>query len=131
MESLQPYPIANTLTARMHKGLNSTLDERQTPVVTHSLRGEGFDASEDGTGRGTPLVPVAVDTYNGTITGENLIDNTLTAKVDNKSVWFRVDEIETGVARTIVQVRTRAGGTDILLAAELDKQIAVKLTQTR
>lgn len=26
--------------------------------VTHSLRGEGFDASEDGTGRGTPLVPV-------------------------------------------------------------------------
>jgi hypothetical protein len=27
--------------------------------VTHTLRGEGFDASEDGTGRGTPLVPVA------------------------------------------------------------------------
>lgn len=24
----------------------------------HALRGEGFDASEDGTGRGTPLVPV-------------------------------------------------------------------------
>jgi len=28
--------------------------------VTHSLRGEGFDASEDGTGRGTPLIPVAM-----------------------------------------------------------------------
>lgn len=28
--------------------------------VAHSLRGEGFDASEDGTGRGTPLVPVEV-----------------------------------------------------------------------
>ena len=27
--------------------------------VAHSLRGEGFDASEDGTGRGTPIVPVA------------------------------------------------------------------------
>ena len=26
------------------------------PEVTHTLRGEGFDASEDGTGRGTPLV---------------------------------------------------------------------------
>jgi DNA (cytosine-5)-methyltransferase 1 len=26
--------------------------------VAHALRGEGFDASEDGTGRGTPLVPV-------------------------------------------------------------------------
>lgn len=28
--------------------------------VAHALRGEGFDASEDGTGRGTPLVPVAI-----------------------------------------------------------------------
>lgn len=27
--------------------------------VAHSLRGEGFDASEDGTGRGTPLIPIA------------------------------------------------------------------------
>lgn len=27
-------------------------------LVAHSLRGEGFDVSEDGTGRGTPLVPV-------------------------------------------------------------------------
>ena len=27
--------------------------------VAHSLRGEGFDAGEDGTGRGTPIVPVA------------------------------------------------------------------------
>jgi DNA (cytosine-5)-methyltransferase 1 len=35
---------ANPLTARMHKG------------VAHALRAEGFDASEDGTGRGTPLV---------------------------------------------------------------------------
>jgi DNA (cytosine-5)-methyltransferase 1 len=25
--------------------------------VSHSLRGEGFDASEDGTGRGTPIIP--------------------------------------------------------------------------
>jgi DNA (cytosine-5)-methyltransferase 1 len=30
--------------------------------VTHALTGEGFDASEDGTGRGTPLVPVAYRT---------------------------------------------------------------------
>ena len=30
------------------------------PTTTHTLRGEGFDASEDGTGRGTPLVPHVV-----------------------------------------------------------------------
>lgn len=48
--------IANPLTARMHKGINTTMDEGQT-MVAHALRAEGFDASEDGTGRGTPLVP--------------------------------------------------------------------------
>lgn len=95
-------PVANPLTARMHKGINTTADEGQTPIiqhgggfddapilpvaptlgaggnstggtrppgttvdtadsliaVAHSLRAEGFDASEDGTGRGTPIVPV-------------------------------------------------------------------------
>ena len=52
--------IANPLTARMHKGVNTTMDEGQT-MVGHALRAEGFDASEDGTGRGTPLVPVVFD----------------------------------------------------------------------
>jgi DNA (cytosine-5)-methyltransferase 1 len=28
-----------------------------TPEIAHSLRAEGFDASEDGTGRGTPIIP--------------------------------------------------------------------------
>lgn len=30
--------------------------------VAHALRADGFDASEDGTGRGTPLIPVPFDT---------------------------------------------------------------------
>lgn len=34
-------------------------------MVAHSLRGEGFDASEDGTGRGTPLVPCVAPTMDG------------------------------------------------------------------
>ena len=31
-------------------------------MVAHTLKGEGYDASEDGTGRGTPLVPVVAKT---------------------------------------------------------------------
>ena len=34
------------------------VDTADSLIVAHSLRGEGFDASEDQTGRGTPLVPV-------------------------------------------------------------------------
>ncbi len=37
-----------------------TIEARaEVQIVAHTLRGEGFDASEDGTGRGTPIVPVA------------------------------------------------------------------------
>jgi DNA (cytosine-5)-methyltransferase 1 len=35
------------------------MDGESETFVTHALRADGFDASEDGTGRGTPLVPVA------------------------------------------------------------------------
>jgi DNA (cytosine-5)-methyltransferase 1 len=37
---------------------NSTTTAVLHPEVAHTLRGDGFDASEDGTGRGTPLIPV-------------------------------------------------------------------------
>jgi DNA (cytosine-5)-methyltransferase 1 len=38
-------------------------------MVAHTLKAEGFDASEDGTGRGIPLVPVA---FQSNASGDNL-----------------------------------------------------------
>lgn len=38
-------------------------------LVTRTLRGDGFDASEDGTGRGTPLVPVQAYQCHGSNVG--------------------------------------------------------------
>ncbi|MHB1643198.1 MAG: DNA cytosine methyltransferase [Acidithiobacillus sp.] len=48
--SEQSFP---TLKADHGRGMSD-----QHPHVAHTLRAEGFDASEDGTGRGIPLVPV-------------------------------------------------------------------------
>jgi DNA (cytosine-5)-methyltransferase 1 len=39
----------------------TTRGKDATDLIAHSLRAEGFDASEDGSGRGTPLVPVGLD----------------------------------------------------------------------
>lgn len=39
-------------------GSATSQDAANGLLVAHTLRGIGFDASEDGTGRGTPLVPV-------------------------------------------------------------------------
>ncbi len=41
-----------------NNGKNSDAAMEASSLVAHTLKGEGFDASEDGTGRGTPLVPV-------------------------------------------------------------------------
>ena len=47
------HDVAGTL------GSNCDRASGGAPMVAHTLRGEGFDAGEGGTGRGTPLVPVA------------------------------------------------------------------------
>lgn len=48
-------PVSHCLNAG---GMGGQDYETET-LIAHSLRAEGFDASEDGTGRGTPRVPVA------------------------------------------------------------------------
>jgi DNA (cytosine-5)-methyltransferase 1 len=51
-ETLISYPL-------LGKGDDSQESTRQT-YVAHALSADGFDASEDGTGRGTPMVPLAI-----------------------------------------------------------------------
>lgn len=52
--------VAFPVLSREGKGPASSVDSGNI-VVTHCLRADGFDASEDGTGRGTPLVPLLAD----------------------------------------------------------------------
>ena len=37
----QAFEVANCLTARMHKGINTTIDERQTPVIAFDCKASG------------------------------------------------------------------------------------------
>ena len=53
---LAVHPVSPGLTSNPYGDHES----REGLLVAHALRGEGFDASEDGTGRGTPIVPVAI-----------------------------------------------------------------------
>jgi DNA (cytosine-5)-methyltransferase 1 len=52
--------VAGTIQANGKAAGSATQQDAECGLlVSHSLRADGFDASEDGTGRGTPLVPVA------------------------------------------------------------------------
>ncbi len=67
----------------------------------------------------------------GRMNSENTINHSLVAKVDDRNVWVRVEEVDPKVTRVTVQVRTRAGGVDIDLAAQIEKEIALHLAAGR
>jgi len=48
--------IAGTVSSKWAKGSGGPAGDEHYNLIAHTLRGEGFDASEDGTGRGQPIV---------------------------------------------------------------------------
>lgn len=54
--------VAGTVSSKWAKGTGGPAGDEAYNLVAHALRADGFDASEDGTGRGTPIVPVAFST---------------------------------------------------------------------
>jgi hypothetical protein len=69
--------------------------------------------------------------FNGTLVAENTLNTSLEAKINQRSVFVRVQEVDPAkpVTDVVVQTRTPAGGTDIDLAHEVEKQIALKLVR--
>ncbi len=63
---VREYPTAGSMRA-------GRVPEHQ--MVVHSLSADGFDASEDGTGRGTPIVPIAICTAHTQSNGSGFSDD--------------------------------------------------------
>lgn len=53
--------IAGAVSSKWSKGSGGPSGDECYNMIAHTLRAEGFAASEDGTGRGTPIVPVCFD----------------------------------------------------------------------
>jgi DNA (cytosine-5)-methyltransferase 1 len=60
-------PITSTgpLSHCLNAGGMGRIDYESETLIAHSLRADGFDAGEDGTGRGTPLIVQAFDWQSG------------------------------------------------------------------
>ena len=63
----------------------------------------------------------------GVLQAENRVNNSLVAKVNTRMVYVKVSEVEPNINEIVVQVRTDAGWSDVDWAAEIDKQIALRL----
>jgi hypothetical protein len=65
--------------------------------------------------------------FNGTLTADDIVNRVLVGKVDTRTVYVRLTELEPNLTAVLVQARTKGGGADVDLAAEIDKQIAINL----
>jgi hypothetical protein len=65
----------------------------------------------------------------GTLFNQTNAVKTVEGKVNQRSVWIRIEGVEPKVTAVIVQTRTAGGGADLDLAHEIEKQIALKLVQ--
>jgi len=66
---------------------------------------------------------IAVLKRNGTLTGDDRVKNVLTARIDRHTVWVQLDGSEPKIVKVSTQARGSAGGPDVDLASEIDKQI--------
>lgn|SRR5689334_21771301 len=76
-------------------------------------------------------------TRSGTLLNESIIHGqtntvkTLEAKVNQRSVYVRVSSMTPTVTAIAVQARSKAGASDMPLAHQLEKEIALALVGTR
>lgn len=76
-----------------------------------------------------------VVTENGSLLNESTLHTqtnltkTIEAKVNQRSVFIRVEAMDPKVTGIVVQARTSGGGADIYLAHEIEKQVALKLVK--
>ena len=114
-------------------GCVSTVDERKTagvPFIKDRVEGR-YERTVDQVANAAK----AVVSSNGVLVNESVIYNqtnavkTVEGKVNQRSVWVRIEGIDPKITAVTVQTRTPGGGSDIDLAHEIEKQIALKLVQ--
>lgn len=65
--------------------------------------------------------------YNGQIVSDDIVSRVLVGKVDTRTVYVGLTEVEPSVTAVTVQARRKTGAADVDLAAEIEKQIALNL----
>jgi hypothetical protein len=119
------------LPAILVAGCVRTVDDRKTaavPFVKDRIEGR-YERSVDE----VYMASLHVLRQNGTIQNEQVLHEsdaearTIEGRVNKRRIWIRVEPVDATVTSVTVQARTSGGGTDMNLAFELEKQIALQL----
>jgi hypothetical protein len=84
-----------------------------------------FDAAKDVVKQNGALI--SESTLHAGTNGATVLS--LEGRVNQRTVWISVQQVDPKISSVIVQARNKAGGSDIDLCAYLDRQIAIRLTR--
>lgn len=112
-------------------GCVDTVSERKTvgvPYIKDTIEGR-YERPLD------QVHQAAIDVikFNGTLVNESVIHGetntvkTVEGRINQRNVWVRVEQVDPKVTSVKVQTRTPGGGSDIDLAHQVEKEIALKL----
>jgi hypothetical protein len=114
-------------------GCVKTVNDRTTPAFP--IVKDKFEARYERSVDQVYGASVFVLKYLGTVSRESTINpgtnevKAIEGKVNGRHIWVRVQAVDPKVTALTVQARTSAGGTDLTLTHEIEKQIAIKLSQ--
>jgi hypothetical protein len=116
-------------------GCVDTVTNKQTigiPLVRDSVEGR-YERSVDQVFQAALGVMQHAGTLvsEATLHGQTNTVKTIEAKVNQRNVYVRVESVAPNITGVAVQTRTPGGATDIGLAHELEKEIALALVGTR
>jgi len=91
-------------------------DVETETMIAHALCADGFDASEDGSGRGTPMVPIAICTAHTQSNGHGFSDNIAHTleQANSQAVVFNLRGREGGAIpepSPMASIRAASGGS--------------------
>ena len=125
------FAVCGTALMLWTTGCVDTVSGRQTggfPLVKDQVEGRYERSVEQAFNAAVEVVR-----FNGALISEGTLHSetnavrTVEGKVNQRSVFIRVEPVDQKITSVKVQTRTTGGGGDLDLAHEIEKQIALKL----
>jgi len=126
-------PVVIAMSAALWVGCVNTVSGNKTagvPWVTDRVQAR-YERSLDQVFNAAKDVLIRNGTIGsaGTLFNQTNDVRVIEGKVKQDNVWIRVEAIDPRLTALTVQTRTSKGGTDMPLAHELDKEIALELAR--
>lgn len=100
------------------------------PFIKDKIEGRYVRSMDDVfTAAKAVIIDMGILQTEGVVHGDTNQVKTVVGKVNQRTVYVRVQPVDASVTSVTVQTRAPGGGSDIDLAHQIEKQIALKLVQ--